>query len=188
MDRTTTRSFWDFFGKYQLFYFHRPYKSNGSWILNLNFWSMLFLFCKRKHWCRLPVPFLFQRGTLVLFLFCNRERWCRFPVVILSITGKGTLCHVEFSHRTIEMILLSKNQPNGSRGIGVRLVANEISRGIVIKRTGGTHALGGRGAILDFWFFSSLLYGMPAPSSDIQHPEAWPANSTQTFKRKLKIS
>ena len=26
-------------------------------------------------------------------------------------------------------------------------------------------------------FFFSLLYGMPAPSSECQHPEAWPAST-----------
>ena len=43
---------------------------------------------------------------------------------------------------------------------------------------------GGRGK-LDFCF--SLLYGMPAPSSERQHPEAWPARTFESFPVKKEL-
>ena len=96
---------------------------------------------------------------------------------VLGTTGKWTLCHVEFSHRTEEMKFLGTNQPTGSKGppgIGVRWVANEISGGMVIKRTGGTHMHGGCKKNIIFFLYctarqhpaqkaSTQRLGQPAP-------------------------
>ena len=90
---------------------------------------------------------------------------------VLGTTGKVTLCHVEFSHRTEEMKFLGTNQPTG---IGVRWVANEISGGMVIKRTGGTHMHGGCKKNISFFLYctacqhpaqkaSTQRHGQPAP-------------------------